>query len=257
MTETIAPRPRVDPDPTRPVDVRPARFDRHRGLRAGVLHVLRGSGATRRGRLLQPADDHAHAPTGRSAQRADGSSGGGATFTVGGASGPFACRGDPTNPVTVVDAGLNDGNGTPASSRCSTSALAPTRSPRPSPRPASRWTAIRLAPSTSRPRPATRSVRAGTTGAPPPWRLIVSTAHIRMVTRSTSAIDPRRPARSAGRSGARARRRAALLGAWSAERRSRSRAQTVRSPVGARLRTRSSWSTTVRSIRTRMTVSSR
>jgi hypothetical protein len=33
---------------------------------------------------------------------------GGATFTVGGASGPFACQGDATNPVTVVDNGLND-----------------------------------------------------------------------------------------------------------------------------------------------------
>ena len=34
-----------------------------------------------------------------------GSTIGGATFSVGGASGPFACTGDPTNPVTVVDAG--------------------------------------------------------------------------------------------------------------------------------------------------------
>ena len=33
---------------------------------------------------------------------------GGATFTVGGGSGPFSCNGDLTNPVTVVDNGLND-----------------------------------------------------------------------------------------------------------------------------------------------------
>jgi uncharacterized surface anchored protein len=33
---------------------------------------------------------------------------GGATFTVGGASGPFSCAGTSTNPVTVVDNGAND-----------------------------------------------------------------------------------------------------------------------------------------------------
>jgi hypothetical protein len=35
---------------------------------------------------------------------------GGATFTVGGASGPFACAGTSTNPITVVDNGTNDAN---------------------------------------------------------------------------------------------------------------------------------------------------
>lgn len=36
---------------------------------------------------------------------------GGATFTVGGASGPFACLGDTTNPVDVVDNSTNDSDG--------------------------------------------------------------------------------------------------------------------------------------------------
>ncbi len=35
-----------------------------------------------------------------------------ASFTVGGASGPFACLGDTTNPITVVDNGLNDADAT-------------------------------------------------------------------------------------------------------------------------------------------------
>jgi hypothetical protein len=38
---------------------------------------------------------------------------GGATFTVGGVSGPFACTGNATNPITVVDNGVNDGDPDP------------------------------------------------------------------------------------------------------------------------------------------------
>jgi uncharacterized protein YegL len=38
---------------------------------------------------------------------------GGATFTVGGASGPFACYGTVTNPITVVDNGANDADPDP------------------------------------------------------------------------------------------------------------------------------------------------
>jgi hypothetical protein len=38
---------------------------------------------------------------------------GGATFTVGGASGPLACTGNPANPLTVVDNGVNDADPDP------------------------------------------------------------------------------------------------------------------------------------------------
>ncbi len=41
-------------------------------------------------------------------KHSDGTLQGGATFTVGGTSGPFSCFGTATNPVTVVDNGTND-----------------------------------------------------------------------------------------------------------------------------------------------------
>ena len=63
--------------------------------------------------------------------------------------GPFACDGNLTNPVTVVDNGANDADPDPGQISSTTSAPDPTQSQRPSRPPASRWTMTRPAPSPS------------------------------------------------------------------------------------------------------------
>ena len=107
VTETVAPTGyAVDDDPTRAVTV----------SEADLNNVIGTQGTDEDGNTDE-SDFHNRLGSLAWEKRTEVGSPpplqGGATFTVGGISGPFACNGDATNPITVVDNGANDADPDP------------------------------------------------------------------------------------------------------------------------------------------------